>query len=131
VRGPPRRSSRKVAAFEDLDFLLVVMLVHLFDENGLDDAALAFDVDDSVGVVETDGAIAEPLTLEGVVAIAWDGASGLKPFEPDEVNPEGELSDDVFGELPELVLCSFGQFNIHRGSVPESGVQSSTEGGDQ
>src|SRR5690606_27608841 len=125
VSGPPRRSSRKVAAFEDLDFLLVVMLVHLFDENGLDDSALALDVDNSVGVVETDGAIAEPLALEGMVTKTWHSASGLKPFEPDEINPKGELADDVFGEPLELVLCSFGQFNIHWVSVPKLWVQSS------
>lgn len=33
-------SSRKAAALEDLDFLLVVMLVHFFDEDGLDDFEL-------------------------------------------------------------------------------------------
>lgn len=58
-----------MAALEDLSFLLVVMFIHLFDEDGLEHAAFAFDVDDPVGIVETDGAIAEPLAIEGVVTL--------------------------------------------------------------
>lgn len=115
---------------EDLDFLLVVMLVHLFDEDGLDDSAFAFDVDNPVGIAETDSAIPEPLAFEAVIAIARDRASRLKAFESDQVNPKRELADDVLWELLELVLRGSRQFNIQRATVPQFWVQSRSDGTD-
>jgi hypothetical protein len=100
------------------------MLIYLFYERSFDGVVFSDDINDAVGLAESDRAITLPPTTQCVISKSWDNACRFQTFFANKIGPECELAQDLWGNFAELLSSRLGQLDFHFNSVPLLGVQS-------